>query len=64
MIVAEKCYVRPNDFIPERWSSSPELIRSKNAYAPFSLGKLGSLLSMPTVRSLHVRDDGYSPPYF
>lgn len=37
--LAEKCYVQPNDFIPERWYSRPELIKSKNAYAPFSLGK-------------------------
>lgn len=32
--------MRPNDFVPERWYSEPELIKSKNAYAPFSLGKL------------------------
>jgi len=31
--------VKPNDFIPERWSSQPELIKNKVGYAPFSLGK-------------------------
>lgn len=51
--VAEKCYVRPNDFIPERWYSQPELIKSKNAYAPFSLGKHYSLLPIRSFFTLH-----------
>lgn len=40
MFLAEECYVYPNEFIPERWYSRPELVKNKNAFAPFSLGKL------------------------
>ncbi|KAI0528278.1 cytochrome P450 [Xylaria bambusicola] len=34
-------YVSPNDFIPERWYSQPELIRDSSGYAPFSTGNYG-----------------------
>lgn len=37
--VAEECFVRPNEFIPERWIERTELVREKDAFAPFSLGK-------------------------
>ena len=37
---AEECFVRPNEFIPERWYSQPELVKEKDAHAPFSLGML------------------------
>ena len=30
---------RPDEFIPERWYSKPELVRDKRAFAPFSMGK-------------------------
>lgn len=36
--IAEIGYVNPEEFIPERWYSKPELIRDKNAFSPFSLG--------------------------
>ncbi|MCJ1464976.1 hypothetical protein MMC07_003591 [Pseudocyphellaria aurata] len=57
---SEACYVQPNDFIPERWYSRPELIKSKNAYAPFSLGhyscvgKQLALMELRTVISLLI----------
>ncbi len=35
---AEDHWVRPNEFIPERWYSRPELIKNKNAFVPFSIG--------------------------
>ncbi|KAI1160871.1 cytochrome P450 monooxygenase-like protein [Nemania serpens] len=34
----ESMWVKPNDFIPERWYSRPELILDKRAFAPFSAG--------------------------
>ncbi|KAI9035869.1 cytochrome P450 [Aspergillus affinis] len=40
---SERCYVNPNSFIPERWYSSPELIRDKSAFAPFSIGQSGCI---------------------
>ncbi len=36
---AEENYARAEEFIPERWSSKPELIKEKNVFFPFSLGK-------------------------
>jgi cytochrome P450 len=35
----ECAFERPDEFIPERWYSRPELIKDKRAYAPFSIGK-------------------------
>ena len=31
--------MRPDDFVPERWYSKPELILDRSGFAPFSLGK-------------------------
>lgn len=31
-------FVRPNEFIPERWSSQPELVLNSKAFIPFSTG--------------------------
>ncbi|KAL4999160.1 cytochrome P450 [Aspergillus recurvatus] len=35
---SELAYDHPEEFIPERWYSKPELVRNKCAFAPFSLG--------------------------
>ncbi|KAL9608912.1 MAG: hypothetical protein Q9167_006281 [Letrouitia subvulpina] len=35
----ESCFTHANEFIPERWFSKPELIKNKNAFAPFALGR-------------------------
>jgi cytochrome P450 len=35
----ERCFVRPLEFIPERWTTQPELIIDSSVYAPFSTGK-------------------------
>ncbi|KAF5632076.1 cytochrome p450 [Fusarium sp. NRRL 52700] len=35
----ERCFARPNDFIPERWTTQPELVRDASAFAPFSIGR-------------------------
>lgn len=31
-------FVQPNDFIPERWTTRPELVLDARAYSPFSVG--------------------------
>lgn len=31
-------FVKPNEFIPERWTSRPELVLQSAAYMPFSIG--------------------------
>ncbi|KAF5254107.1 hypothetical protein FANTH_989 [Fusarium anthophilum] len=35
----ERCFARPNDFIPERWTTQPDLVRDGSAFAPFSIGR-------------------------
>ncbi|KAH9208989.1 cytochrome P450 [Leptodontidium sp. 2 PMI_412] len=55
-----KAWRQPLDFIPERWSTKPELIINKSAYAPFSIGRYGcigknlALMELRTVTALLV----------
>ncbi|KAK8911062.1 hypothetical protein QC760_000124 [Botrytis cinerea] len=45
----------PNKFIPERWTTSPDLIINKAAYLPFSMGVyncIGKSLAMMELRSV------------
>ncbi|CAG8952495.1 hypothetical protein HYFRA_00001242 [Hymenoscyphus fraxineus] len=54
----ESCYEKPTEFIPERWSSKPEMIRNKNAFASFSLGPMacvGRQFAMMELRNLTSR---------
>jgi len=49
----KSCFVRPDEFIPERWSLKPELIINKTGYAPFSLGRascIGKQLALLELR--------------
>ena len=34
-----RCFARPEEFIPERWTSEPELVLDASVYAPFSIGR-------------------------
>lgn len=46
-------FQQPNDFIPERWSSRPELVLRKEAFIPFSAGPyscVGKPLAMMELR--------------
>ncbi|KAJ3564856.1 hypothetical protein NPX13_g7701 [Xylaria arbuscula] len=38
-----KAFVAPNEFIPERWTTRPELIRNKKAFCPFSQGRFACI---------------------
>ncbi|KAI1395669.1 cytochrome P450 [Hypoxylon fuscum] len=38
MMRLDTAFVNPNDFIPERWYSRPELILDRRAFGPFSVG--------------------------
>ncbi|KAI4595497.1 hypothetical protein KJ359_006843 [Pestalotiopsis sp. 9143b] len=49
----EDCFEKADTFIPERWTTRPEMIRNMAAFNPFSLGHhscLGRLLAMDTMR--------------
>ncbi|PWY84975.1 cytochrome P450 [Aspergillus heteromorphus CBS 117.55] len=34
----EDCFIRASEFLPERWSDEPWLVRNRAAYAPFGTG--------------------------
>ncbi|KAJ4348785.1 uncharacterized protein N0V89_010163 [Didymosphaeria variabile] len=36
---SEEAYVRPLEFIPERWYAEPDLIKDRAGYAPFNVGE-------------------------
>ncbi|KAL3476071.1 cytochrome P450 [Aspergillus californicus] len=55
---SELSYERPEEFIPERWYESPELIRDRSAFAPFSLGSfncIGRPLALMNLRTTIAR---------
>lgn len=60
--VVESLWVQPDDFIPERWYSRPELILDKRAFAPFSsgarycLGKSMALIGLRLVVTILLQD--------
>ena len=37
--LVESAFVRARDFVPERWTSRPDMILDKRAWAPFSQGR-------------------------
>jgi len=38
-----ECFVNPDEFIPERWYSRPDLTRDASGFAPFSTGPYGCI---------------------
>lgn len=39
MNVDARCFKRPDEFIPERWTTQPDLVKDGSAFAPFSMGE-------------------------
>ncbi|KAM5372586.1 hypothetical protein ACJZ2D_007360 [Fusarium nematophilum] len=35
----ERSFACPDDFIPERWTTQPELVKNRSIFAPFSIGR-------------------------
>jgi cytochrome P450 len=51
-------FVQPDTFIPERWTSKPELVLNRNVFIPFSTGPYncaGKALAMMELRSVVAR---------
>ncbi|KAJ3539507.1 hypothetical protein NM208_g5462 [Fusarium decemcellulare] len=49
----ERHFARPLEFIPERWTTSPELTKNGSVYGPFSIGRyscVGKQLGLMEVR--------------
>lgn len=54
----EDCFERANEFVPERWSSKPEMVYNKAAYTPFGTGHhscLGRFLATDSIRLVTAR---------
>ncbi|KAK5736331.1 hypothetical protein LTR17_007495 [Elasticomyces elasticus] len=54
----ESSYDQPNDFVPERWYSKPEMVKRPEAFAPFSMGPyncIGKNLALTELRTLTAR---------
>ncbi|OQD63156.1 hypothetical protein PENPOL_c010G08693 [Penicillium polonicum] len=53
-----ECYSKPEEFIPERWYSRPDLIQDASAFAPFSAGPYGCIarpLALLNIRATVAR---------
>ncbi|CAJ2501230.1 Uu.00g040830.m01.CDS01 [Anthostomella pinea] len=53
-----ECYIRPDELIPERWYSLPELLKDDAGFAPFSAGHYGCIakpLALLNVRGTVAR---------
>ncbi|KAJ4321440.1 hypothetical protein N0V84_005362 [Fusarium piperis] len=49
----ERAFLRPNEFLPERWTSQPDLVKDASAFAPFSMGRhacVGKQLGLMEIR--------------
>ncbi|KAF5876058.1 putative benzoate 4-monooxygenase cytochrome protein [Botrytis fragariae] len=69
-------FVEPDEFIPERWTTHPELVLDQRAYAPFSVGprqcvgKAVTLLEMRFVTAILLKkfhigfSEDYNPDEF
>ncbi len=44
-VLVEACYERATEFIPERWGEKPEMVRDKQVFVPFSVGRSPALNS-------------------
>lgn len=43
MNAGEDCFERGTEFIPERWTTRPEMVRNSSAHIPFNIGKNGPI---------------------
>ncbi|KAJ3483928.1 hypothetical protein NLG97_g7187 [Lecanicillium saksenae] len=48
----EEAFAHPNEFIPERWTTKPELIKDRSVFHPFSVGE-----STPPMVVTNIVDD-------
>jgi cytochrome P450 len=51
--LGEESYEQPEDFVPERWTSRPDMVRNRSAFFPWSIGPyhcVGKNLGMMEIR--------------
>jgi cytochrome P450 len=49
----ESCFERALEFIPERWYSKPEMVKNRDAFSPFGMGRascVGQGLALTQIR--------------
>ncbi|KAL6831928.1 cytochrome P450 [Trichoderma camerunense] len=54
----ESCFEKASEFVPERWTTRPEMVRNAAAYAPFGTGHnscLGKTLALDTMKYVLAR---------
>jgi cytochrome P450 len=60
-------FARPLEFIPERWTEQPKLIKDARAFIPFSIGTvpppLLALHSNATLKAIQVRTAARASPW-
>ncbi|KAJ5864891.1 uncharacterized protein N7529_006807 [Penicillium soppii] len=51
--IDERSFERPDEFIPERWTECPELVKDRSVFIPFLIGPnacVGKRLAMMEIR--------------
>ena len=43
MTTGEDCFTRASEFIPERWYSKPEMVKTSHTFSPFALGRFNCI---------------------
>lgn len=66
--IDERNFERPNEFIPERWTSKPELTKNASVYSPFSIGQYPiprktNTVAHHSLSCLQVADMASTGPY-
>ncbi|EHA51871.1 cytochrome P450 3A24 [Pyricularia oryzae 70-15] len=63
----ERFFAQPDDFIPERWTTRPELVLDRRVYAPFNTGRwscVGKQLSFMIMRMVIAHTLWHYEPSF
>ena len=57
-VADEEIYTNAETFLPERWYSKPDMVKYKDAWAPFSMGPFGCIgksLAMMELRTVTAK---------
>lgn len=43
-LLDERAFVRPDEFLPQRWMTQPELVKDASVFIPFNAGMFDGLM--------------------